>query len=151
MAHTLQLTVLEGILSQCSIADITASGKRIVGHFKHFQLAYSRLQSIQKQLGQPIKRPQQDLPGGTVYIYTTESAGTETCPLCLVLLQGRGLAIGDTGGIPGGPTWLGWSKIPAHFHHQPAFHPTSLAPPTIFHFTQLEQIQFALRPSKRTD
>ena len=37
-----------------------------------------------------------------------------------------GLAIGDTGEIPGGPTGLGWSKIPAHFHHQPALPLTSL-------------------------
>ena len=33
-----------------------------------------------------------------------------------------GLAIGDTGGIPGGPTGLGLSKIPAHCFLQPA-HP----------------------------
>src|SRR4029434_5904871 len=33
-----------------------------------------------------------------------------------------GLAIGDPGGIPGGPTGLGLSKIPAHCFLQPA-HP----------------------------
>ena len=49
--------------------------------------------------------------------------------------QGRtGLAIRDTGGIPGGPTGLGWSKIPAHFHHQPALPLTSPALQTIFTF-----------------
>ncbi|XP_035984217.1 zinc finger BED domain-containing protein 4-like [Fundulus heteroclitus] len=62
MAHTLQLAVADGVLSQRSIADIIAYGRRIVGHFKHSQLAYSRLQNIQKQLGQPIKRLQQDVP-----------------------------------------------------------------------------------------
>ncbi|XP_032358832.1 zinc finger BED domain-containing protein 4 [Etheostoma spectabile] len=62
MAHTLQLAVADGVLSQRSIADIIACGRRIVGHFKHSQLAYSRLQNIQKQLGQPIKRLQQDVP-----------------------------------------------------------------------------------------
>ncbi|KAL7392215.1 hypothetical protein ABVT39_021301 [Epinephelus coioides] len=62
MAHTLQLAVSEGVLSQRSFSDVIASGRRIVSHFKHSQLAYSRLQSIQKQLGQPIKRLQQDVP-----------------------------------------------------------------------------------------
>ena len=61
MAHTLQLVVNKGVLSQRSISDITAAGRRIVGHFKHSPLAYSRLQSIQQQLGQPTKRLQQDV------------------------------------------------------------------------------------------
>lgn len=61
MAHSLKLAVAEGIMSQRSIADIIASGRRI-GHFKYSPLAYSRLQSIQKQLGQPIKRLQQNIP-----------------------------------------------------------------------------------------
>ena len=34
-----------------------------------------------------------------------------------------GLAIGDTGGIPGGLTGLGWSKIPAHSNRHPALAP----------------------------
>lgn len=62
MSHTLQLVVQEGVLSQRSIGDIIAIGRRIVGHFKHSQLAYSRLQTIQKQLGQDPKRLQQDVP-----------------------------------------------------------------------------------------
>lgn len=62
MAHTLQLAVQEGILSQRSISDIVASGRRIVGHFKHSPLAYSRLENCQKQLGQPIKKLRQDVP-----------------------------------------------------------------------------------------
>lgn len=41
MAHTLQLAVNEGVLSQRSISDIIASGRKIVGHFKHSPLAYS--------------------------------------------------------------------------------------------------------------
>lgn len=39
MAHTRQLAVHEGILSQRSISDIVASGRRIVGHFKHWHTA----------------------------------------------------------------------------------------------------------------
>uniref|UniRef100_A0A8C5PW74 BED-type domain-containing protein n=1 Tax=Leptobrachium leishanense TaxID=445787 RepID=A0A8C5PW74_9ANUR len=61
VAHTLQLVVSEGLLSQRSISDAVGVGRRIVGHFKHSNLAYSRLQDIQLQLGQPIKRLQQDV------------------------------------------------------------------------------------------
>lgn len=62
MAHTLQLAVSEGILSQRTISDILAAGRRIVGHFKHSPLAYSRLHALQTKLGQPQKRLQQDVP-----------------------------------------------------------------------------------------
>ena len=61
MAHTLQLAVNEGVLSQRSIADVIATGRKIVGHFKHSPLAYGRLQAIQEQLGMPPKRLQQDV------------------------------------------------------------------------------------------
>lgn len=61
MAHTLHLAVNEGVLSQCSVKDVLAIGRRIVGHFKHSELAYSRLQSMQDQFGTPIKRFQQDV------------------------------------------------------------------------------------------
>ncbi|KAM4808378.1 zinc finger BED domain-containing protein 4-like [Rhinophrynus dorsalis] len=50
VAHTLQLAVSEGLLSQRSIADAVGVGRRIVGHFKHSNLAYSRLQDIQLEL-----------------------------------------------------------------------------------------------------
>ncbi|KAM4795879.1 zinc finger BED domain-containing protein 4-like [Rhinophrynus dorsalis] len=62
VAHTLQLAVSEGLLSQRSIADAVGVGRRIVGHFKHSNLAYSRLQDIQLELGQTVKRLQQDVP-----------------------------------------------------------------------------------------
>ncbi|XP_047222504.1 zinc finger BED domain-containing protein 4-like [Girardinichthys multiradiatus] len=61
MAHTLQLAIHEAVLSQRSVSDIIAKGRRIVGHFRHSPLAYARLQSVQKQLGQPSKRLQQDV------------------------------------------------------------------------------------------
>lgn len=61
MAHTLQLAVNEGLLSQRSISEITAIGRKIVGHFKHSPLAYSRLQDLQIQFGMPPKRLQQDV------------------------------------------------------------------------------------------
>lgn len=51
----------EGVLSQRSIADVVAVGKKIVGHFKHSQLACSQLEDVQNELGMPIKRLQQDV------------------------------------------------------------------------------------------
>ncbi|QQP37372.1 Uncharacterized protein FKW44_017613, partial [Caligus rogercresseyi] len=61
VAHTLQIAVNEGVLSQRSIVDIVATGRKIVGHFKHSPLAYSRLQTIQEQFGMYPKRFQQDV------------------------------------------------------------------------------------------
>ena len=63
MAHTLQLAVNEGILAQRAVIDVIATGRRIVGHFKHSPLAYSRLFDIQKKSNpQHLKRLQQDVP-----------------------------------------------------------------------------------------
>ena len=61
VAHTLQLAVNEGVLSQRSIVDIVSTGRKIVGHFKHSPLAYPRLQAIQEQFGMYPKRFQQDV------------------------------------------------------------------------------------------
>lgn len=60
-AHTLQLVVQEGLLSQRSVADAVAVGRKIVGHFKHSALANSRLEDIQLEINQPAKRLQQDI------------------------------------------------------------------------------------------
>ncbi len=60
IAHTLQLAVHEGVLSQHSISDCMAIGRRIVGHFKHSHLAMSRLGEIQTELGLSKKMLQQD-------------------------------------------------------------------------------------------
>ena len=62
MAHTLQLAVSEGLQSQRTITDTVATGRRIATHFKHSSLAYSKLHTIQEELGQPTKRLQQDVP-----------------------------------------------------------------------------------------
>lgn len=61
MAHTIQLAVNEGLLSQRSMADVIAIGRKIVGHFKHSALAYSHLQSIQEQFRMPPKHLQEDV------------------------------------------------------------------------------------------
>lgn len=36
VAHTMQLVVNEGLLSQRTVSDAVASGRQIVAHFKHF-------------------------------------------------------------------------------------------------------------------
>ncbi|XP_034542641.1 zinc finger BED domain-containing protein 4-like [Notolabrus celidotus] len=61
MAHTLQLAVHNGVLSQRSISDCVAIGRKIVGHFRHSQLATSRLRIIQQELGMKPKMLQQDV------------------------------------------------------------------------------------------
>lgn len=63
MTRTLHLCrdVNKGVLSQRSTKDVLAIGRRILGHFRHPQLAYSRLQFMQDQFGTPMKRFQQDV------------------------------------------------------------------------------------------
>lgn len=61
VAHTLQLVVHEGLLSQRSVTDTLANARKIIGHFKHSPLAYSRLEDIQIDLKIAVKRLQQDV------------------------------------------------------------------------------------------
>ena len=74
VAHTLQLAVNEAVLSQRSIADCVAISRKIVGHFKHSNVATSRLQDLQKQLGTKEARLQQDVAtrwNSTFYMLTS--------------------------------------------------------------------------------
>ena len=61
-AHTLQLVVHDGVLSQRAVIDILAICRKVVGHFKHSSLAYSRLREIQKNLSLLQHRLKQDEP-----------------------------------------------------------------------------------------
>ena len=61
-AHTLQLIVHDGVLSQRSVIDIIAICCRIVGHFKRSPLATSHLKEIQANLGIPQHHLKQDVP-----------------------------------------------------------------------------------------
>ena len=61
-AHTLQLIVHDGVLSQKIVVDTIASAHRIVGHFKHSPLAYGQLKEIQENLQLPIHRLKHDEP-----------------------------------------------------------------------------------------
>ena len=60
--HTLQLIIHDGVLSQRAVNDLMASCRRIVGHFSHSCLAYSRLREIQENLGLPQHRLIQEEP-----------------------------------------------------------------------------------------
>ena len=48
-----QLVVHEGVLSQRAVIDILAICRKIVGHFKHSSLTYSRPHEIQNNLSLP--------------------------------------------------------------------------------------------------
>lgn len=61
VAHTLQLAVHEGLLSQRSITETMAVARKIVGHFKHSPQAYARLEDIQMDMKMPTMRLQQDV------------------------------------------------------------------------------------------
>ena len=61
-AHTLQLVVNEGVLSQHAVIDILAISRKIVGHFKHSTLVYHRLNEIQDKLSMDKHRLVQDEP-----------------------------------------------------------------------------------------
>ena len=58
LAHTLQLVVHDGVLSQRVVMDALAVCRKIVGHFKHSSTAYSCLNTIQQNLGLPQYRLQ---------------------------------------------------------------------------------------------
>ena len=80
-AHTLQLVVNEGVLSQRAVIDILAISRKIVGHFKHSTLGYHRLNEIQDKLSMDKHRLVQDEPtrwNSTLYmlqsIYTQKMA-----------------------------------------------------------------------------
>ena len=49
-AHSLQLVVNDGILSQRSVSDLLAICRCIVGHFERLTLAYEKLNQLQKNL-----------------------------------------------------------------------------------------------------
>ena len=61
-AHTLQLIVHDGVLSQRLVKDTIAICRKIVGHFKHSPLACTQLKEIQESLRLPTHRLKQDEP-----------------------------------------------------------------------------------------
>ena len=71
-AHSLQLVVIDGLLSQRAIADITAVFKSIVGHFHRSSIASHNLTRIQQSLGIPQHKLKQEVAtrwNSILYIY----------------------------------------------------------------------------------
>ena len=60
-AHSLQLVVNDGVLSQRSVKDFLAIVRSIVGHFKHSSVAYHKLALIQENLDLPKHKLKQDV------------------------------------------------------------------------------------------
>ena len=61
-AHSLQLVVNNGMLSQKSVSDLLAVCRQIVGHFKRSTIAYDKLNEIQRSLGLPEHHLKQGEP-----------------------------------------------------------------------------------------
>lgn len=59
--HTLQLVIQDVLFEQRIINDIIANCKKIVGHFSHSALAYSKLETLQKQHELPEHKLVQDV------------------------------------------------------------------------------------------
>ena len=73
-AHTLQLVVSDGVLSQRAVIDTLAVCCSIVGHFKHSTIAYHKLDQIRERLDIKKHRLQQDEPtrwNSTLYMLQT--------------------------------------------------------------------------------
>jgi len=62
LAHTPQLVVNEGVMAQRQVQDVLGCCRRIVGHFKHSNVSWHALSSVQEKLGVPMHRPVQDEP-----------------------------------------------------------------------------------------
>lgn len=60
-AHSLQLVVHDGLLSQRVVIDLLAVSRSIVGHFKHTSVACHKLARIQENLGLPQHTLKQDV------------------------------------------------------------------------------------------
>ena len=50
LAHSLQCVIHDGVLAQKDVQDLLAVGRKIVGHYKHSNVAFHLLQRIQAQL-----------------------------------------------------------------------------------------------------
>ncbi|KAL0199412.1 hypothetical protein M9458_007952 [Cirrhinus mrigala] len=87
-AHTLQLVVHEGLMSQRSVSDTLANSRKIVAHFKHSQLAQSRLEDLQHEMQgagtttTPARLVQDVQTRWNSSFYMIKSLLTEKRPLC---------------------------------------------------------------------
>ena len=61
-AHSLQLVVNDGVLSQRAVTELLSTSRKIVGHFRRSCLAKNRMREIQSNLGLPLHQLIQDEP-----------------------------------------------------------------------------------------
>ena len=61
-AHSLQLIIHDGVLSQRAVVDTLAICWQIIGHFKHSTLACSRFEKNKKYLNLSQHHLKQDVP-----------------------------------------------------------------------------------------
>ena len=59
--HSIQLAIIDGILSQRAVADIISKGRKIVGHFKHSSQACTNMKKLQESLNAPTHQLVQDV------------------------------------------------------------------------------------------
>lgn len=59
--HTLQLVIHDCIFKNQNCIEILGKCRKIVGHFSHSSLAYSKLSSIQENLKLPVHKLIQDV------------------------------------------------------------------------------------------
>ena len=62
LAHSLQHVIHDGMLAQRDVQELLAAGRRIVGHYKHSNVAFRLLQRIQAQLELNVCALYQDEP-----------------------------------------------------------------------------------------
>ena len=62
LAHNLQRVIHDGVLAQRDVRDLLGAGRRIVGHYKHSNVAFHALQRIQAQLELKVCTLYQDEP-----------------------------------------------------------------------------------------
>jgi len=62
LAHSLQRVIHDGVLAQKDVQDLLAAGRKIVGHYKHSNVAFHLLQRIQSQLELKVCTLYQDEP-----------------------------------------------------------------------------------------
>ena len=62
LAHGLQHVIHDGVLAQKDVQDLLAAGRKIVGHYKHSNVAFHLLQRIQAQLELKMCALYQDEP-----------------------------------------------------------------------------------------
>lgn len=60
-AHLQQLVIHKGLLSEWSVSDVVASGRKNAPQFKHLPLAYRHLEHIQIEPKMPQKCIKQDV------------------------------------------------------------------------------------------